>query len=136
MIFVLAYSVCAAQTANTLTVLGRNPFHKPPLTSEADLRAMVGYFQSEEKMYLQVPMLEHVAHADERGDLDPVLRNAATIGDGTLRLPSVNVHAFNYDKGRHTLEMIGTGSYVILGLVPMDAKIPGADRYPETKAKK
>lgn len=49
MICLLAYSVCAAQTANTLTVLGRNPFHKPPLTSEEDLRAMVREKQSEIK---------------------------------------------------------------------------------------
>ena len=38
------------------------------------------------------------------------------------KMPKVNVHAFNYDKGRHTLEMIGEGNYIILGVVPADAK--------------
>ena len=68
-------------------------------------------------------MLEHVAHANERGGLDPVLQNAADIGDGTLSLPSLNVHAFNYDKGRQTVEMIGQGSYAILGVVPVNVAV-------------
>ena len=74
-------------------------------------------------MYLQVPMLEHVAHADKRGGLDPVLQNAAAIGDGTLSLPSLNSHAFNYDKGRQTVEMIGQDSYVILGVIPANVAV-------------
>jgi len=91
-------------------------------TSEP-VKMLVGYFQSKDKIWLQVPMLEHVAHADERGGLDPVLQNAADIGDGTLSLPSLNVHAFNYDKGRQTVEMIGQGSYAILGVVPVNVAV-------------
>jgi len=82
------------------------------------VKVLVGYFQEERDIWLQVPMLEHVAHANDRGGLDSVLENATDIGDTNIDLPKVNVHAFKYRKGRHTLEMIGTGSYVILGVIP------------------
>lgn len=85
------------------------------------VKVLVGYFASDAKEWLQVPALEHVAHANDRGGIDPVLDDAAEIGDGKIKLPKVNVHAFRYDKGRHTLEMIGRGSYLILGVVPADA---------------
>jgi len=87
------------------------------------VRILVGYFQEERDIWLQVPMLEHIAHANERGGIDPVLEDAADIGDADLALPNINVHAFKYAKGRHTLEMIGRGSYVILGVVPADATL-------------
>lgn len=87
------------------------------------VKVLVGYFDSDDKQWLQVPALEHVAHADDRGGIDVVLEDVAEIGDGKLELPKVNVHAFRYEKGRHTLEMIGKGSYVILGVVPADTKL-------------
>lgn len=89
------------------------------------VKVLVGYFGSEDKGWLQVPMLEHVAHADDRGGLNAVLENAAVIGNGKNKLPPVNVHAFKYEKGKQTLEMIGEGSYLILGVVPADAKLLG-----------
>ena len=85
------------------------------------VKVLVGYFDSEDEEWLQVPMLEHVSHANDRGGIDPVLEDVADIGDGKLKLPKVNVHAFKYAEGTQTLEMIGTGSYVILGVVPTDA---------------
>ena len=42
------------------------------------------------------------SHADERGGVDPVLRNAAAIDE----CPNVNVHAFRYQPGRHKLEFV------------------------------
>jgi len=84
------------------------------------VKVLVGYFDSTKKEFLQVPALEHVAHANERGGLDTVLENVAEIGDAKIKLPKVNVHAFRYEKGKHTLEMIGTGSYVILGVIPAE----------------
>jgi len=87
------------------------------------VKVLVGYFQGERSLWLQVPALEHVAHANDRGGIDAVLEDVADIGDAKLKLPKVNVHAFKYEKGRHTLEMIGKGSYVILGVVPAGAKL-------------
>ncbi|CAK8711237.1 hypothetical protein KKHLCK_00230 [Candidatus Electrothrix laxa] len=39
--FLLLLSVCTAQAATTLTVIGRHPFYTPPLKSVDDLRSMV-----------------------------------------------------------------------------------------------
>jgi len=87
------------------------------------VKVLVGYFQEQRDLWLQVPALEHVAHANDRGGIDAVLEDIAAIGDAKLKLPKVNVHAFKYEKGTQTLEMIGKGSYVILGVVPADTKL-------------
>jgi hypothetical protein len=86
-------------------------------TSEP-VKVLVGYFSAFSPDWLQVPALEHVAHANERGGLDPVLEDVADLRSNTTTLPKLNVHAFDYGKGKQTIEMIGEGSYVILGIVP------------------
>jgi hypothetical protein len=73
---------------------------------------LVGYFNSADSEYLQVPSLEENTHADDRGGLSPVLKN----GIGVFFYPSVHVHAFRYEPGRHTL-LFGRGSYLIAGIV-------------------
>ncbi|MCP4311772.1 MAG: hypothetical protein GY790_10950 [Bacteroidetes bacterium] len=60
----------------------------------------------------------NVALANERGGLDPILEGVADLRSNTTTLPKLNVHAFEYGKGKQTFEMIGEGSYVILGVVP------------------
>jgi hypothetical protein len=90
---------------------------------------LVGYFNENRDIWLQVPNLDVASHADERGGVDPVIRNGAAIQE----CPGLNVHAFRYEAGRHKLEMIGTGSFVVFGVVPQtvnlekrDARIAGA----------
>jgi hypothetical protein len=80
---------------------------------------LVGYFDSKQKAWLQVPQLETAAQADERGGVDTVLENAATIAT----CPNVNLHAFRFDAGKQKLELIGKGSFVILGVVPQSVKL-------------
>ncbi len=80
---------------------------------------LVGYFDSKQKAWLQVPQLETAAQADERGGVDTVLENAATIAS----CPNVNIHAFRFDAGKRKLELIGKGSFVILGVVPQSVKL-------------
>lgn len=84
------------------------------------VQVLVGYFQSHQKAWLQVPKLEFAAQADERGGVDTVLENAAAIS----ACPNVDVHAFRFDAGRQKLELIGKGSFVILGIVPQSVKLP------------
>jgi hypothetical protein len=84
---------------------------------------LVGYFNSDQPGWLQVPNLETAAQADERGGIEPVIRNAAIIQD----CPPVDVHAFRYEKGRQKLEMIGKGSFVILGVVPQSVQLDQRD---------
>ncbi|MDR3460337.1 MAG: hypothetical protein P4N60_23145 [Verrucomicrobiae bacterium] len=86
------------------------------------VQVLVGYFNSNQKAWLQVPKLEFAAQADERGGVDTVIENAAAIPG----CPGVNLHAFRFEAGRQKLELIGTGSFVILGVVP--ASIPLQNR--------
>ena len=87
------------------------------------VRVLIGYFQNERDLWLQVPNLDFASHADERGGVDPVLRNAAMIDE----CPNVNVHAFRYEPGRYKLELIGKGSFVVLGVVPQSAELKKRD---------
>jgi hypothetical protein len=87
------------------------------------VRVLIGYFQSDRDIWLQVPNLDFASHADERGGLEVVLRNAAAIDE----CPDMNVHAFRYEPGRHKLELIGKGSFVVLGVVPQSVELKKRD---------
>ncbi len=87
------------------------------------VRVLIGYFQNERELWLQVPNLDFASHADERGGIDVVLRNAAAIDE----CPNVNVHAFRYEPGRYKLELIGKGSFVVLGFVPQSVELKKRD---------
>ena len=87
------------------------------------MQVLVGYFDSNQKAWLQVPRLETAAQADERGGVDTVIENAAIISSS----PNVNVHAFRFDAGRQKLELIGKGSFVILGVVPQSVQLEKRD---------
>jgi hypothetical protein len=97
----------------------------PPIEFEVaqPVQVLVGYFDSNQKAWLQVPRLETAAQADERGGVDTVIENAAIISSS----PNVNVHAFRFDAGRQKLELIGKGSFVILGVVPQSVQLEKRD---------
>jgi hypothetical protein len=54
-----------------------------------------------------------------------VIENAATISN----CPGVDVHAFRFDAGRQKLELLGKGSFVILGIVPQSAQLNKRDTH-------
>jgi len=81
-------------------------------------RILIGYFNGKYPVWLQVPQLETNTHADDRGGLTPVLKNAVKI----TSCPQVNIHSLYYEKGRHEI-YLGTGAYMIAGVVPEDEKI-------------
>lgn len=87
------------------------------------VRVLIGYFNEARNIWLQVPNLDFASQADERGGIDTVLENAATIDE----CPNVNVHAFRYEPGRHKLELIGKGSFVVLGVVPQSVELKKRD---------
>jgi hypothetical protein len=93
------------------------------------VKILIGYFQNKRDIWLQVPDLETDAKAIEHIDVEPLIQNAATIEE----LPALNIHAMKFEKGKHTLDVRGNGSFVILGVIPQsaqvtkrDAKRPGA----------
>jgi hypothetical protein len=91
---------------------------------------LVGYFQSRDSVWLQVPNLEVDTHADARGGLEPVLRSAVAVDF----LPDVNVHAFAFEQGDHVLGL-GRGAYVILGVVSSAQQFTGRTALGEPDAR-
>ena len=91
-------------------------------TSEP-VKILIGYFQSTRDIWLQPPTLETDANAAERGDVEPLITNAATISE----LPAVNIYAMKFDKGRHKLDVHGKGSFVVLGIIPQSADVTKRD---------
>lgn len=87
------------------------------------VRILVGYFNEARNIWLPVPNLDVASQADERGGIDTVLENAAAIDE----CPNVNVHAFRYEPGRYKLELIGKGSFVVLGVVPQSVELKKRD---------
>jgi hypothetical protein len=74
---------------------------------------LIGFFNAPGSEWRKPPTLETDATAAERGGAEALITDAAKID----ALPSLNVHAFEYPAGRHTLDVHGTGAYVILGVV-------------------
>jgi hypothetical protein len=71
------------------------------LTMPENGHLLIGYLKGESSNWLRVPSLETDTHADARGGLDPVLVGAIQ-GSG---IAAVDVHAFRYEKGEHTVAL-------------------------------
>ncbi|MGF6847873.1 hypothetical protein QFZ51_003108 [Chitinophaga sp. W3I9] len=79
------------------------------------VKAVIGYFDTKEKNYLQPPDLETDASADDHGQAAIRIAHALTIPS----LPPVNLHTYYFDAGKHTL-ILGKGACLVLGF--MDGK--------------
>jgi hypothetical protein len=77
------------------------------------VRVLVGYFQASGPEWRKPPELETDATAGERGGVEALLVRAVEFDS----LPPLNVHAFDYPAGTHTLDVRGTGAFAILGIV-------------------
>jgi hypothetical protein len=84
---------------------------------------LVGYVKGGDNAWLRPPNLDVDAVADQWGGVDPQIEKAVTI----VGLPAVDVHAWRYEAGRHTLDLRGDGSFVILGVIPADAPLTKRD---------
>ena len=89
------------------------------------VRVLIGYVKSKDKAWLQPPDLETDANAVEQGGVEPILLNALTVES----LPPVDVYALDYGAGRHKLELRGSGSFLILGLIPRSARLEPRDAH-------
>ena len=83
-----------------------------------DCYILIGYMDAKGVEWLKVPDLETNTHADDRGGLAVLYQNAVII-EG---VPPVHIHAFRYEKGRHTIYM-GTGAYLVAGIVSSEKKL-------------
>ena len=100
----IKFSLAAAQTGKL-----------PPVEfeSKTPVRVLIGYFNARGEKWRKPPTLETDATAADHGGAEPFIVDAAKFDS----LPTLNVHAFDYPAGRHTIEVRGTGAYVILGIV-------------------
>ena len=96
-----------------------------PVTFHVDepVQVLVGYFRSADDAYRHPPSSEFDAAAAERGSTEPVIDDAATVRG----LPPVDVYAQNYPAGDVTLDVHGTGRFLVLGVVPRSARIARRD---------
>ncbi len=87
----------------------------PPIEFETavPVQVLVGYITSSDASWRRAPDLENDALAAESNAAEPVLLNAATVGDS---LP-VAVYAYKYEPGRHKIILRGVGNFLVLGIV-------------------
>jgi hypothetical protein len=79
------------------------------------IKMLVGYFAAKEKSYLQPSNLETDASANDYGQAESKILNAILIEE----MPPVNVHAFAFKPGTHTLKL-GKGAALVLGFIRDD----------------
>ncbi|WP_232821724.1 beta-N-acetylhexosaminidase family protein [Desertihabitans aurantiacus] len=96
------------------------------LTLPRPAHVLVGYFRDPDPVWAQVPDLETDTHADERGGLEPVLREAIAVE----YQPKVDVHAFRHPAGTATVEL-GRGAYLVAGVVEADQRFTGRTASPD-----
>lgn len=77
-------------------------------TEPVDL--LIGFFNQKASAFLPPPQLETDASANDYGQAEPRITNALVIAG----MPPVNVHAWSFKPGTHTLEL-GKGGCLVLG---------------------
>ena len=99
----------SAQVSNGTTLEFEN---KQPV------KLLVGYFIKKDNRYLKEPELETDANANNYGQSETKIANAILI-DG---FPTVNVHSFSFEPGKHTLSL-GKGICLVLGFINENQEI-------------
>jgi hypothetical protein len=81
-------------------------------TCTEPLDLLVGFFSRKSAAYLAPPQLETDASANDYGQAEPRIANALEVAG----MPPVNVHAWSFSPGEHTL-ILGKGLCLVLGFV-------------------
>ncbi|MGL4364801.1 MAG: alpha-d-galacturonidase, partial [Bacteroidales bacterium] len=82
------------------------------------VKVLLGYFNDDDKAYLQLPTFDMQVNRDEVRRLELCIANAIKIEN----MPSVNVYASYFEEGSHTLEL-GKGIFLVLGFIDAETKI-------------
>jgi hypothetical protein len=83
---------------------------------------LIGFFDQKGAGFLPPPQLETDASANDYGQAEPKIAHALVID----HLPSVDVHAWSFRPGAHTLEL-GKGVCLVLGFVKPLGGVKGYD---------
>ncbi|HTM99680.1 MAG TPA: hypothetical protein VL088_13085 [Pedobacter sp.] len=81
-------------------------------TTKKPVKLLIGYFNEKNPKYLAAPQLETDASANNYGQSEIKISNAIIV-EG---YPPVNVHAFSFAAGTHTLNL-GKGECLVLGFI-------------------
>ncbi len=81
-------------------------------TAKKPVKLLIGYFNEKNPKYLSAPQLETDASANNYGQSEIKISNAIIV-EG---FPPVNVHAFSFPAGTHTLNL-GKGQCLVLGFI-------------------
>ena len=95
-------------------------------TCEQPVKMLVGFFQDDDSKWAKAPKLEVDATGNEYGQAEPVLTNAISL----MKMPPVNVHAYHFPAGTHTINL-PKGIIMVCGFTsddikPRDAGLQGA----------
>lgn len=93
--------------------------------TNAPVKLLVGFFRDDQTRFAKAPTLETDASANQYGQADPVILNAVRI----TGFPMVNVHAYHFEKGKHSL-ILPRGKLLVLGFTSdavqeRDARLAG-----------
>ena len=90
------------------------------------VQMLVGFFQDDDPKWARAPRLETDATGNEYGQAEPLLTNAVVI----KQMPPVNIHAYHFPAGRHTIRL-PRGIIMVAGFTsdeikPRDASLLGS----------
>lgn len=80
--------------------------------SKRQVKVLVGYFNSEDKVFAPKPVLEIDASANDYGQAETKIRNAMRV----QYMPMIDIHTYSFPAGQHELKL-PKGEAVILGFV-------------------
>ena len=85
----------------------------PPITweSKTPVKVLIGFFDDDGRKWRRPPTLETDATAAAHGGAEAFLLDGVKFDS----LPPADVYEFTYPAGRQTLDLHGSGAYVILG---------------------
>ncbi len=87
--------------------------------SSKPVKVLVGFFNSNDSLFLKAPELETNAGANDYGQAETKIANAIFIKG----MPSVNIHSYSFNTGTNTLKL-ARGVCLIIGFVNHDQEIP------------
>ena len=85
--------------------------------TEQPVKLLVGFFRDDDPKWARPPKLETDATGNEYGQAEPVLTNAIAIE----QMPKVNIHAYTFPVGRHTLRL-PKGILLVAGFTSSEIK--------------
>jgi hypothetical protein len=85
--------------------------------TDKPVKLLIGYFRDDHRRFAQAPKLETDASANIYGQAEPILFNAVRF-EG---LPTINVHAYYFEAGKHKL-LLPKGLLMVIGFTNAEIK--------------